>query len=300
MSAKILLILGSGGNIGASTASKFAANGFKVALAARSLVTGTSPEGYHTFKFDAADPSSIKLTFEAVRAALGTPNVVLFNGSPRAFLSSWRLTDALFSESAAAHTPNADPFGVSLEEFTKSLNINTTSAYAAAGEALKGLDALKLAGEDLTFLYTGNGQSPFGHQIGETFLMRRGYRSEHGQTLRVDARPRRGQERLGAFHKDRGERVWAQGSQGELFFLADFSFRNIMARAPSLTVLLRRRAHERRGSGRGQNLRPRARGRVLQVGGRQGTARGDLYFRRREGLRRVLKGRRKRMSFQQS
>lgn len=137
MSAKILLILGSGGNIGASTASKFAANGFKVALAARSLVTGTSPEGYHTFKFDAADPSSVKSTFEAVRAALGTPNVVLFN--------------------AAAHIPNADPFGVPLEEFTKSLNINTTSAYAAAGEALKGLDALKLAGEDLTFLYTGNG-----------------------------------------------------------------------------------------------------------------------------------------------
>lgn len=45
-----------------------------------------------------------------------------------------------------------------VDDFANALTINVTSPYAAAVEALAGLEALKEAGTDLTFFYTGNGE----------------------------------------------------------------------------------------------------------------------------------------------
>ncbi|KAL8278748.1 hypothetical protein RQP46_008817 [Phenoliferia psychrophenolica] len=134
---KVLLILGSGGNIGAATAKLFSAGGYKVALAARSLKAGTSEEGYTTTQADFSKPASVKEAFEATRKTLGTPTVVLYN--------------------AASHIQTPEPFSLSVEDLTSSLAINVTSPFAAAQEALAGLEALKGAGSDLTYIYTGNG-----------------------------------------------------------------------------------------------------------------------------------------------
>ena len=89
----LILILGYGGNIGAATAKAFAAHGYSVAVAARSLTAGTSKEGYTTISFDASRPASVKEVFEATRKALGTPSVVLYNGPSRHSLMPLR--DAL-------------------------------------------------------------------------------------------------------------------------------------------------------------------------------------------------------------
>ncbi|KAK4702863.1 hypothetical protein P7C70_g3348, partial [Phenoliferia sp. Uapishka_3] len=134
---KVLLILGFGGNIGAATAKKFAARGYKVAIAARSLTAGTSKEGYTTINFDGSQPATVKEAFKAARAAVGTPTVVLYN--------------------AYSHIQTPEPFSIPIEEFASSLAINVTSPYSAASEALAGLEDIKKAGSDLTVLYTGNG-----------------------------------------------------------------------------------------------------------------------------------------------
>jgi hypothetical protein len=49
-----------------------------------------------------------------------------------------------------------DPSRLSLEAFTKSLHINTTSVYAAAQSAVAGFAKLD-ADASKTFIYTGNG-----------------------------------------------------------------------------------------------------------------------------------------------
>lgn len=77
---KVLLILGHGGNIGTGTAKLFAANNFKVAIAARSLKAGTSEEGYLTIPADFTRPASVREAFAATLKAFGAPSVVLYNG----------------------------------------------------------------------------------------------------------------------------------------------------------------------------------------------------------------------------
>ncbi|KAK4699043.1 hypothetical protein P7C70_g7227, partial [Phenoliferia sp. Uapishka_3] len=134
---KIILIFGAGSNIGAATAKLFKAKGYEVAIAARSLSGGTSKEGYTTVHFDGTRPATVKDAFEATRANLGTPTVVLYNCS--------------------AGPPGQEPFSIPVEEFAEHLAVNVTSPYAAATELLKGLEEIKDAGSGLTFLYTGNG-----------------------------------------------------------------------------------------------------------------------------------------------
>jgi NAD(P)-dependent dehydrogenase (short-subunit alcohol dehydrogenase family) len=80
-STGVILIIGAGAGIGNSTASKFASNGYKVALASRSAEDGGfSPEGYFNIKADLSDPSIVSVIYEKVERALGLPNVVVFNG----------------------------------------------------------------------------------------------------------------------------------------------------------------------------------------------------------------------------
>lgn len=88
MASKVLLILGYGPNIGKHTASKFASQGYKVAIAARSIETGLSKDsGYYGVKTDFSQDEKIASVFETVEKELGTPNVVLYNGAICSFMN---------------------------------------------------------------------------------------------------------------------------------------------------------------------------------------------------------------------
>lgn len=80
MASKIVLILGAGPNIGKALIQKFSSNGFKVAIASRTIHPEVAAAADSSAKADFADPSSIKSIFENVTSELGVPNVVIYNG----------------------------------------------------------------------------------------------------------------------------------------------------------------------------------------------------------------------------
>jgi NAD(P)-dependent dehydrogenase (short-subunit alcohol dehydrogenase family) len=76
----IILILGGGPNVGKSVANRFASNGYKVAVAARSLKDGMSSDGQFNIHGDLSQPEQVDSIFQKVDAAFGPPNVVIYNG----------------------------------------------------------------------------------------------------------------------------------------------------------------------------------------------------------------------------
>jgi NAD(P)-dependent dehydrogenase (short-subunit alcohol dehydrogenase family) len=80
MTTPVLVILGYGARTASHIASKFASNGFKVAVTGRSLQDGYTPEKFFAIKADLADPEIVTSIFERVKAELGTPSVVVYNG----------------------------------------------------------------------------------------------------------------------------------------------------------------------------------------------------------------------------
>jgi NAD(P)-dependent dehydrogenase (short-subunit alcohol dehydrogenase family) len=85
---KIVLILGAGPNIGKAVAAAFAAEGYKTALAARSLKPKESTAEQLNIKADFSDPSSIAGVFATVEKKLGAPSVVIYNGNIALFPTS--------------------------------------------------------------------------------------------------------------------------------------------------------------------------------------------------------------------
>ena len=83
MSRSTALIIGAGGNIGASTAKLFASKGYNVAVSSRTEKTdamqGIEPAPSF-FPVDLSQPSSVSTLFEKVKEKLGVPNVVIYNG----------------------------------------------------------------------------------------------------------------------------------------------------------------------------------------------------------------------------
>lgn len=80
------LIVGTGPGISASVARQLSAAGLKVALAARDVVKLqplATETGARAYSVDAADPASVQNLFEQVEAAIGTPEVVIYNASGR-------------------------------------------------------------------------------------------------------------------------------------------------------------------------------------------------------------------------
>ncbi|KAF2024247.1 putative short-chain dehydrogenase [Setomelanomma holmii] len=133
----VVLILGAGPNVGQHVSRAFAARGYKVALASRSVKNKDSPSDQVNLQVDLSNPSSIPELFAQVKDQLGLPSVVVYN--------------------AGAATPNEpnNSFSLSLADFVKDLNINTISVFAAAQQAALAFSQLpESAGK--TFIYTGN------------------------------------------------------------------------------------------------------------------------------------------------
>ena len=77
---KVVLILGAGPRLGRNIASKFADGGYKVALAARSLDSGVSSDGFLNIQADLSDPQALLEVFKTTTNTLGAPNIVIYNG----------------------------------------------------------------------------------------------------------------------------------------------------------------------------------------------------------------------------
>lgn len=83
---RLALIVGAGPGISASLARRLAAAGSRVALAARDtakLAALVEETGASAFAGDAADPAAVERLFGAVDAALGAPDLVVYNASGR-------------------------------------------------------------------------------------------------------------------------------------------------------------------------------------------------------------------------
>jgi NAD(P)-dependent dehydrogenase (short-subunit alcohol dehydrogenase family) len=84
---KTALIVGAGPGISASVARALAAAGLKVGLAARNtdkLAPLAEQIGAAVFAADASDPAAVARLFEQADAAIGEPEIVVFNASARA------------------------------------------------------------------------------------------------------------------------------------------------------------------------------------------------------------------------
>jgi len=85
-SYKTALIVGTGSGLSASLARLLARNGMKVALAARSvekLAALKAETGAHAFACDATREADVDKLFGEVEAAMGVPDVVVYNASFR-------------------------------------------------------------------------------------------------------------------------------------------------------------------------------------------------------------------------
>ncbi|KAM5373885.1 hypothetical protein ACJZ2D_006714 [Fusarium nematophilum] len=133
----VVLILGAGANVGQSVGRAFAAKGYRIALASRSLnEEDSTPERLHV-RGDFSDPTSIPNIFNKVKSQLGAPHVVVYNAA------AGTLHDA------------KNPLSLPLENFTRDFAVNTTSAFVAAQQAVLAFEGLPESASR-TFIYTGN------------------------------------------------------------------------------------------------------------------------------------------------
>lgn len=76
----VILILGAGPNIGQAVARTFASQGYKVALAARSLNEADSTDSQLNITSDFSKAEDVVNAFKRVNKVLGIPSVVVYNG----------------------------------------------------------------------------------------------------------------------------------------------------------------------------------------------------------------------------
>ena len=101
------LIVGAGTGLSASLARLFARQGLRVGLAARStdkLTVLCEEIGAHAFACDAARPDAVTRLFEETDAAIGSPDVVVYNASARPPRASFIDLDPLEVERALSIT----------------------------------------------------------------------------------------------------------------------------------------------------------------------------------------------------
>ncbi|KAL9615969.1 MAG: hypothetical protein Q9160_009113 [Pyrenula sp. 1 TL-2023] len=156
-SKPILLILGSGTNIGRSLATHFSTNGFLVASVSRSKTNSLSPDGTHlSIQADLSDTGCVEGIFEKVLSTWGgAPSVVVYNATSRTLLPS---DDPLSTSASTSTNPDStlsSPSAFSPAQFTHDLTVNITSALTAAHHAIRGFKSLPPSPLK-TFIYTGN------------------------------------------------------------------------------------------------------------------------------------------------
>ncbi|KAI0096012.1 hypothetical protein GGR51DRAFT_544533 [Nemania sp. FL0031] len=137
----VALIIGAGAAVGAASAARFAAAGYKVAVAARTQ--RLDPSKFPFFEFDATDLEQVPALFKRVHQEVGVPEVVIYN-----------------AYASARSTPNSVLDMDSPEGFQKRMNVNALSPSVAADEAVKGFLDLesqgKLGPAGATYMFTGN------------------------------------------------------------------------------------------------------------------------------------------------
>jgi NAD(P)-dependent dehydrogenase (short-subunit alcohol dehydrogenase family) len=153
--SKVLLVLGAGGNIGASVASLFAENGYKVAIAARRLKDGVNDAGQLQVQMDLSKPETVDATFDKVTAKLGPPNVIVYNGKTTFIPTPCSRTDRACTAAGVHPVPAEDPLSLTVDDLNQDMIVNTGSALAAAKKAVAGFDQLP-SSTSKAFIYTGN------------------------------------------------------------------------------------------------------------------------------------------------
>ena len=81
MSHKVLLLYGSGANVGACILKKFAANGWKTVAVVRTMKDEYKNSADLVVQTDFADASAIQKIYGEVESKLGTPNCIVYNGT---------------------------------------------------------------------------------------------------------------------------------------------------------------------------------------------------------------------------
>lgn len=82
MPSPVILILGAGPNIGHHVAKTFAASGYKVAVAARSVKEAESTDSQLNIPSDFTKSDDVVNAFSKVKKVFGIPSVVVYNGKP--------------------------------------------------------------------------------------------------------------------------------------------------------------------------------------------------------------------------
>ena len=77
----IILILGAGPRIGTSVGKAFAEKGYKVALSSRKASEANNTANEIHIQSDLSNPATVVKAFDQVKAALGIPSVVVYNGA---------------------------------------------------------------------------------------------------------------------------------------------------------------------------------------------------------------------------
>ncbi|WWD00981.1 hypothetical protein V866_007919 [Kwoniella sp. B9012] len=127
--SKIAIIFGSGARIGQASTNKFLSAGYKVVTVSRTP-KNTSSEDLTHLTADLSDPSSIEPIFDQVQRRWGAPSIVVYNA-------------------ASVFATGENPLSAPIDEFTKVINANTLSAYAAAAAGYK-------RNNNVAFFFTGN------------------------------------------------------------------------------------------------------------------------------------------------
>lgn len=90
--SKVVLILGAGANVGQHVARQFASQGYKVASISRSAKSSDNTSETVHIAADLSDPESIAGVFSQVKASLGIPSVVVYNGKLLTSVETYTVT----------------------------------------------------------------------------------------------------------------------------------------------------------------------------------------------------------------
>lgn len=144
MPAPVVLIFGSGANIGAALVKHFLAADYHVATVSRSPGASASTSDLLHIQADLSDPSAIPNIFTRLLSTPGWttfPAVIIWN--------------AYAASRPAVYDPT-NPFAVADADFDRDWNLMVKSPFVAAREAVRAWTTAGPGGRKGTFIMTGN------------------------------------------------------------------------------------------------------------------------------------------------